>query len=140
MKVVINSRFGGFGLSLLGELEYLKLKGKEAFIYKQTKYAYRDGVDLYEKVGLNNGGLFSLTLTKDMGDSFTTLPDDEFLFSSREIERTDEDLVKVVEMLGTKAFGEYSSLKVVEIPDDISWHIDEYDGAETIHEDHRSWG
>ena len=26
-----------------------------------------------------------------------------------------------------------------EIPDDVEWEIDDYDGIETIHEVHRSW-
>lgn len=56
------------------------------------------------------------------------------------IERTDEDLVKVVETLGSeKASGRLSQLQVVEIPDDVVWELDEYDGIETVHEIHRSW-
>lgn len=139
MKVVINNCFGGFELSNLGELEYLKLKGKDAFFYKQTEYKHNGGVNLYKKISPNEGGMFTHTLTKDMGDSFSEFPDDEFYFSSREIERTDKDLIKVVETLGEKASGQCSSLKVIEIPDDVSWEIDEYDGFESIHEVHRSW-
>ena len=30
-------------------------------------------------------------------------------------------------------------LKIVEIPDDVNWYIEDYDGIETIHEVHRSW-
>jgi hypothetical protein len=33
----------------------------------------------------------------------------------------------------------YSDLKVVEIPDDVNWYIEEYDGAEHIAEKHRTW-
>ena len=29
--------------------------------------------------------------------------------------------------------------KIIEIPDDIEWEIDNYDGIESIHEKHRSW-
>ncbi len=32
-----------------------------------------------------------------------------------------------------------SSLKVVEIPDDIDWEIKEYDGMEWVAEKHRIW-
>ena len=35
--------------------------------------------------------------------------------------------------------GKFSYLKIVEIPDDVEWEIDDYDGIETIHEVHRSW-
>lgn len=58
---------------------------------------------------------------------------------SWKIERTDPNLVKVVESLGEEANGHLSRLKVVEIPDDVEWFIDDYDGIETIHEKHRIW-
>lgn len=54
--------------------------------------------------------------------------------------RTDTDLIAVVEELGSKrASGQCSSLHIVDIPDDIKYEIDEYDGMETIKEIHRSW-
>lgn len=53
--------------------------------------------------------------------------------------RTDPKLVEVVEKLGKEANGVCSDLEVVEIPDDIDWEIDDYDGYETIHEKHRKW-
>ena len=31
-------------------------------------------------------------------------------------------------------------VQVVEVPDDVSWHIAEYDGYESVAENHRSWG
>ena len=48
--------------------------------------------------------------------------------------RTDPDLVKLVEAWGD------SELRVVEVPDDVEWHIAEYDGYEWIAENHRTWG
>jgi hypothetical protein len=35
--------------------------------------------------------------------------------------------------------GTFSELKVVEIPDDVNWYIEEYDGMEHIAERHRTW-
>jgi len=35
--------------------------------------------------------------------------------------------------------GEYSELKVVEIPDDVKWQLEEYDGLEWVAEKHRTW-
>ena len=60
-------------------------------------------------------------------------------FDSFAVYRDDEALVKVVEQLGKKADGPYSSLKIVEIPDGVEWEIGEYDGAEWVAEKHRVW-
>lgn len=57
-----------------------------------------------------------------------------------ELNRNDPDLVAVVEELGEESWGTYSVLKVVEIPDDVDWYIDEYDGKEHVAEQHRTWG
>jgi hypothetical protein len=46
----------------------------------------------------------------------------------------------VVEQLGETSWGTHSQLKVVEIPNDVNWFISDYDGIETIHEQHRQWG
>lgn len=51
-------------------------------------------------------------------------------------ERNDPDLVAAVEELG-KGAGE--DLKIVEIPDSVKWVIQDYDGAEWIAEQHRTW-
>lgn len=55
------------------------------------------------------------------------------------IDRDDPYLVQVVEELGDSSNGGYSKLKVVDIPDDVDWEIDEYDGIEHIAEKHRTW-
>lgn len=53
--------------------------------------------------------------------------------------RNDADLVRVVEKLGEAANGACANLKVIEIPDDVEWHIEEYDGIEWVAENHRTW-
>ena len=60
-------------------------------------------------------------------------------FCDRDIRRNDPLLIQVVEEMGEKANDRYSELKIVEIPDDVEWQIDEYDGAEWIAEKHRTW-
>ena len=47
------------------------------------------------------------------------------------VPRHDETLVKVVEMLGDKAYGRFSDLDIVELSGD-RYIIEEYDGAETV--------
>ncbi|MEI8135671.1 MAG: hypothetical protein WCH46_11480 [bacterium] len=53
--------------------------------------------------------------------------------------RDDPALVQVVEELGEKSHDRYSELRVVEIPDRISWIVLEYDGLEHVAEQHRTW-
>ena len=55
------------------------------------------------------------------------------------ITRNDPNLIRVVEELGDKANGEFAELKIVEIPDDVDWVIEEHDGLEWVAEKHRVW-
>jgi len=57
----------------------------------------------------------------------------------RSVQRHDPDLVAVVEQMGARANDRFSDLKVVEIPDNVDYEIQEYDGQETIAECHRTW-
>lgn len=56
--------------------------------------------------------------------------------------RTNPIAISIVEKLGEAANGACAKLEIVEIPftDEDGWHIHEYDGMESIHENHRSWG
>jgi len=56
-----------------------------------------------------------------------------------EISREDLTLIQVIEELGMAANDEYSLLKIIEIPKDISYSIEEYDGTEWIAETHKTW-
>jgi hypothetical protein len=58
---------------------------------------------------------------------------------AEDLARNDPDLVHIVEVLGPEANGRHAELKVVNIPDDVVWHIHEYDGMETVKEQHASW-
>lgn len=60
-------------------------------------------------------------------------------FDCNQLERDDPVLVQIVETLGTDASGDFSSLKIVEIPEDVKWIVEEYDGAEWVAESHRTW-
>ena len=56
-----------------------------------------------------------------------------------DIKRNDPILVEVVEQLGEAANSRFAELKVLEIPDDVQWIVEEYDGAEWVAEKHRTW-
>ena len=143
MKVVINKCYGGFSLSLRGIKEYLKLKGKKAHFYKQTKFKHCDGIEKHIRVGINEKSSYVHCILKDLGKEITgdfskAFKNDEY-FSFFDIPRDDPDLVKVVEKLGKRSWGDYAELKIVEIPKGIEWRLDDYDGIEHIAEKHRIW-
>ena len=57
----------------------------------------------------------------------------------RDIPRDDPYLIKIVRDLGMTANGAHANLKIVEIPPDVEWQIEEYDGNEWVAEKHRIW-
>jgi len=144
MKLVVNKCFGGFGLSMKAEEEYLKRKGKNAFFYTQTKYMHRDGVAEFTLLE-DSSATFHITFcfTENQGKSFSECPDssdkDDLYFYGGDVSRNDLDLIAVVEMLGEKANGQRAKLEIIEIPDGVDWEINEYDGMESVHEKHRGW-
>jgi len=127
-KIVINSDYGGFSLSHKAIMEYAKLKGIKLYpvIDDISKKVYG------KKATLSNPAIFIHYYTQP---SFN----DKYYFSDRDIERDDICLIKVVEKLGKKASGQFADLKIVKIPDDIEWEIEEYDGNEWISEKHKTW-
>jgi hypothetical protein len=56
-----------------------------------------------------------------------------------DLDRDDPYLVTVVKDLGMGANGVHANLKIVTIPGDVDWQIQEYDGLEWIAEVHRTW-
>lgn len=139
MKIAINRCFGGFGLSDKAIEMIMKRKGFGCYKYKRTKYKFRDGVDEFTRIDNNESSLLFDYCTKDLGKKINEIPDENYWYYD-DLERTDEDLISVIEELGTEASGDYGDVAVIEIPDDVDWEIDDYDGIETIHEKHRVWG
>lgn len=116
-KIVINKCYGGFSLSNEAMSRYIELKGLTTYPEK-SEY-----------------GRTSHYLSKEKNSKGYR----EYIYDG-DIERDDPFLVQVVEELGDKADGTHASLKIIDIPEGISWHLDYYDGIETIHESHSSWG
>ena len=57
----------------------------------------------------------------------------------RDIPRDDPYLIKIIRDLGMTANGAHANLKIVEVPPDVEWQIEEYDGNEWVAEKHRIW-
>ena len=138
MELVINRCYGGFGLSPKALTAYAKLKGSTLTFYKQTKYKFDGGEEEYKRVKNPKPESFLVASTVNFGPITKGFPDDSYYYP--DIERNDPDLLKVVKDLGfKKASGQFAELDIVEILDDISWSIEEYDGREWVSENHRTW-
>ena len=134
MKIVISRCYGGFGISDTAFERYLDLKG--VTWYKgESEY----GSSVYYNVPVKHyEALYELCKAKPVGpDRFKEVHG--LSLSPYDIERTDPILVQVVEELGEESWAKYAELKIVDVPDDIQWEIDDYDGMESISEVHRRW-
>ena len=120
MKVAINTCFGGFGIS------------DEAF----ERLLERKGIAFEKVVDNERGALFGTTyyVAGHAGD-------DDYYISSYDYydNRADPDLIAVIEEMGKDGEGWAADIAIVEVPDDVKWHIHEYDGLEHVAEDHRTW-
>lgn len=118
MKVVINTCFGGFSISNEAFEKLLDRKGI-AFDKQENESKFL-GNSYYEAgyAGDVDHYLSDYHMTED---------------------RADKDLIAVIEEMGAAADSWSSCLQIVEIPDDVKWHIHEYDGMEHVAEDHRTW-
>jgi hypothetical protein len=118
-KVAINRCFGGFGIS------------DEAF----EKLLNRKGI-AFDKVEKENSTFIGASYYK-AGHA----GDDEYYLSNYEFyeDRSDPDLIAVIEEMGQASWGYAAEIAIVEIPDDVEWHIHEYDGIEHVAENHRTW-
>jgi len=91
------------------------------------------------KVVINRSyGGFSLTDSAlDEYKNRKNITDPDFYYY--DIPRECPVLVAMVEEYGTSINGDFSDLKIVEIPDGVNWYIEQYDGLEHISERHRTW-
>lgn len=121
MKVAINRCFGGFSISNEAFENLLERKG---IVYHKLENdenkSYLIGASYYHA---GHAG------------------EEEFYLSEYEFikDRSDRDLIAVLEEMGEKAWGWAAEISIVEIPDDVEWHISEYDGLEHVAENHRTW-
>lgn len=145
-KVVINTQFGGFGLSNEA-YEWLIAHGVPVQqYYKQPR---NPETYLYEENPKNEGQvIYDRTLTpEDEKDEIDRLHEKhgENSILGRYWETWIDDkrdwplLVQCIEELGERANGRSATLKIVEIPDDVEYTIEEYDGNEHIAEAHKTW-
>lgn len=131
MKVAINKCYGGFSVS---HEVAVKLKEKGHPIRLEGEM-YRDGSGPVQRF-LSNKMSYYLD-----NEDFISVPDCGNLYVVADgwhSHRAHPDLIEAIES-SKDPNGHSSDIRIVEIPDDIEWEIDEYDGVETIREKHRRW-
>lgn len=113
--IVINRQHGGFGLSWDAQIAYLDQAG---IAYTLEDRDSRDDTQRFgQKILLANGTPWL----------------------DHDIARDDPALIAVVKKMGKAANGNFADLRIVKIPGEVEWQIEEYDGREWIAEQHRTW-
>lgn len=144
MKVAYNNCFGGFSLSPLAETEYRKKKGISLFWYRgegSYPYASYTRIDDVTTIPARTSITRLAPSIKDLGASVSEIPNDCYFYESwhEDENRSDPDLIEVIERLGDKANGACAELAIKEIPDGASFEITEYDGSEDVVPPRMSW-
>ena len=129
MKIVINRCYGGFGLSHKAVSRYAQLKDMTLFTHSDGTFQHYYKIPVEDYDALRD-------IAYETGDYSKV---NEAYFIERDIPRNDPALVQVVEELGKEANGQYADLGIVEVPNDLRWKIDEYDGLEAVVEISRRW-
>jgi len=112
-KIVINTCYGGFG--------------------SLSKAAVHRAVELGWVIteGYNDqGNYINPKAEVHYGTSYS--------INEENVKRDNKVLVQLIKELG-KDISSCTNYKVVEIPDDVKWIIEDYDGIEWVAEKHRTW-
>jgi len=141
-KVVINKCYGGFSLSHAGMMRWAELNGIELYGYVAIRdkcFKSTGKYELYDPKKHDKKNLLCVHYTNKLLET----PNDSELnkyYRHIDVERDDPCLVQLVKEMGKKASGSCAELEIVEIPADVNFVIEEYDGMESIAETHRTWG
>ena len=142
-QIVINKCHGGFGLSDAAVLRYMELAGRVVYpeatdsaIMGSTYWLVPAGPERYND-DVISAAWPSMTIEERQAANALWV---EQVFRPRDIARDDPVLIQTVLELGDEAGSWACVPAVVEIPDDVEWEIEEYDGLEWVAEKHRTWG
>ena len=134
MKVVINTYPGGFSLSIAAANLYAKKAGFELYHYTREKL----NAPFFRAKGHEAQYHYSYKI--DQGETFDYLPRNDSRLDFNGLDRADPIIIEIIEELGKAANGIRADLRILEIPDDVDWVVEEeHDGREHIAEKHRTW-
>ena len=121
-KIAINTCFGGFGLSDEAFSHYLTLKD---IAHETSTSHYLTLKDIVHETSPSRSTW--LQDNKDFWHAGHVGNHDYYLYE-RDIPRDDPALIETIEKFGDKTKTRFSKVKIVEIPDDVEWQVEEYDG------------
>jgi hypothetical protein len=137
-KVVVNSCWGGFGISKAGMLRYAQLKGitlyPEPNQFQMMTYYTVPAEQRVQPLSPEQWQAATTEQRMANNDAYS-----KQTIHCSDIPRDDPALVQVVEELGDAAADQYAELRIAPVPDDVKWTIEEYDGKEWVAEVHRTW-
>ena len=150
MKIAINVQHGGFGLSPKGIALLHEKKGMPCYFFSNRLDTQDQPLTLAQAESERLWGWMCYTVPNPQDYNLDQCDEDgryveankraqEIGAFDYENNRSDADLVAVIEELGDAANSRFAKLKVVEIPDGVDYIIEEYDGLEHIAEKHRTW-
>lgn len=153
MKIAINSQHGGFTISPLAYRELAKRKGIELYVFR-ADWLMKSEPKIIRYVPLTFEEANRDYLRKFLSIEYFSIPNppdyilydedsevehERFKIYFKEEERNSPHLIEVIELLGEDANTLVCKPKIIEIPDDVDWCIQEYDGLEWVAEKHRTW-
>ena len=151
-QIVINTCFGGFWLSPKWVKRLSELQWKECYFFT-TSFVNSELKQIPVKIEDIGNSLFWTAYSVPNPDDFDLfIPDADGNYKTaneradkisietgRGINREDPLLIQVIKELKKEANWRCAKLKIVKIPDDVEYIIEEYDGLEHIAEKHRTW-
>lgn len=158
-KVVINACFGGFSLSPAAVRRLAEMEGRPCYFFRRNVVGGKIGRFLPITEAEATDSMFWQAFDIPNPDSISddsrwhTMTMEERVahnarysahaLDSLEIARDDPRLIQIIEELGsghrTGASGFCAHLRIIEIPDDVEWEIEEYDGNEHVAQKHETW-
>ena len=131
-KVVINACYGGFNLSQ---------KATKYLIDKRSELIDVVPVDKYYTRGFGHSRIEKYDEEYEVDTFLTNFLKGGVVYKlNMDTPRDHPDLIEVIEKLGAQeSSGRCAALEVIEIPDDVEFTIEKYDGFEHVAEKHRTW-
>ncbi len=139
-KVAINRCWGGFGISNDALLALIAMKSKSVTAEPISGYS---GPEWLEQTRKEYSIPFKAGFTKHEYIDGVLVKDDIVYHIENDNDpefRAHPDLISVIERMGAKrASSHLAELVIVEIPSNVEFKIDDYDGMEKVCEAHREW-